>query len=706
MTKDNNQPVREEASVTPELKENWLVMAESITKKTVIIAIVAVLASANQSLADTSGEVNLYAMSLDELMQVQVGIASKQPETVRQAPSAVTVFTSNEIRAMGIDNVYDLLNYIPGFQTTRLIDVVNQSLVHGRGLANLNGEVLFLLNGHRLNENSLGTATRFTRVLSTANVKQVEVIRGPGSALYGSNAFLGVINIVTMSGENDADLHAGSNDSLGGHANLSKTFGSLVLDASLSYDGDRGENYAKGQDYPQGPATTSDPSQDLNFYSTLALHGTKLELNYMEHEDEDFLSFNGVAPAGTAWSETAYAMVALSHDWKLSDDLTMKGGVAFSQHEISSVGWFGSASPTASPSYTEDRLLGPYSQNSAYEATLDLTWHIDSASDLLTGLSYRHEGTDTLGHYTNYWNPAPGKGAQPDQAFYLGGAELIEDVASLDSREQFLDNYGLYTQYRRDLTDSLHATAGLRFDQYDVTGGTTNPRLGLIWDAGQDLTLKAFWGTAFRAPSLAELYTNSQRSLGNLSLQPETIATTELVCQKRFKTVELEGVYFHNHLSDPIVRLNVSAPPPVNFRQTWGNGDEQSYDGIEARIIWDPVSVVRLTLTHTHVSSGLESNTYDDFSSFIVDYHPGRWRLNLNGFYRDQQENGLTNQNDYIVTNAKLSYALTKTVTLYSKAENLFDYRYATVESDVSSTYFDAVPNQGLRWMLGMEAQW
>lgn len=675
----------------------------AITKA--FIALIVTVTGAHQALASQSDDVNLYAMSLDELMQVEVGIASKQPETVHQAPSAVTVFTRNEIRAMGIDNVYDLLNYVPGFQTTRLIDVVDQSLVHSRGLANLNGEVLFLLNGHRLNENSLGTATRFTRVLATANVKQVEVIRGPGSALYGSNAFLGVVNIITMTGENDADLHAGANDALGGHANLSKTFGPLALDASLSYDRDRGEDYTLGQDYPQGPQTTSDPRQDLNFYSTLALHGTKLEVGYMEHEDQDFLNFNGVAPTGTAWSDSAYAMVALSHDWKLSDALAVKGGVSFSRQELSSVGWFGPANPTASPPYLADRLLGPYSQNSAYGANLDLTWRINSVSDLLTGLTYLHEGTDTLGHYTNYWNPAPGKEAQPNQAFYLGGAKRIEDVASLDSREQFMDTYGLYAQYRRDLTDTLHATAGLRFDQYDVTGGTINPRLSLIWDAGQDLTLKAFWGTAFRAPSLAELYTNSQRSVGNLDLQPETIATTELVCQKRFRAVELEGVYFHNHLTDTIERT-INAAPPFNGRQTWDNGDEQSYDGIEARIIWDPVAALRLTLTHTHVFSGLASNTYDDFSSFIIDYHPGRWRLNLNGTYRDQDENGLTSQNDYLVTNAKLSYALSKTLTLYSKADNLFDYRYATVESDVSSTYFSAVPNQGLRWLLGLEAQW
>ncbi len=675
-------------------------MSRTKRTKTVLIAVaIAAVTSATPGRAAPLAGSSLYALSLEELMQVEVGIASKQPETVRKAPSAVTVFTRNEIRAMGIDNVYELLNFVPGFQATRLIDTVDQSLLHSRGLANLNGDLLFLLNGHRLNENSLGLTPRFIRNLSTANIKQVEIIRGPGSALYGSNAFLGVVDIITLSGENDADLHLGAYDNLGGHANLNKSFGPLTADLSFAYDRDRGQEYAKVQDYPQGPTTTSDPQQDLNFYSTLALHGAKLELAYMKHQDQDFLKMNGVAPAGEGWSDSSFTMVSLSREWKPAEAWALKGGLTFTRHALTAVGWNGPAKP---PAATHDALLGPYNQHSAYEANLDSTYRLDGKSDLLLGLAYSHAGTDFLGISTNYLSPSHAT-TQKD-AFYLGGAAQVEDIPSQASLVRFADSYGLYTQYRRDLSETLHATAGLRFDQYEVTGATTNPRLGLIWDAEQDLTLKAFWGTAFRAPSLLELYVNTPVRVGNLALKPETIATTELVCQKRFRSLELEGVYFHNSLEDVIERkVPISASDP---RQTWVNGDARSYDGVEARILWDPLAALRFTLTHTHVFSGLEANTFADFSSFIVDYHPGLWRLNLNGTYRHPEESGLGTSNSYVVANAKLSYALNQTFTLYGKGENLFDYRYTTVESDVSSTFFDTVPNRGLRWMVGIEAQW
>ena len=672
-----------------------------------IIAGLIALSWASQALAAPAAEPNLYAMSLDELLGVKIGIASKQPETVRQAPSAVTVFTRDEIRAMGIDNVYDLLNYVPGFQTTRMIDVVQESQIHSRGVANLNGDILFLLNGHRLNENSQGRASRFNRHLSTANVKQVEVIRGPGSALYGSHAFLGVINIIPLTDGNDAEVHAGAFDTVGGHANLSHTFGALAASASLSYDQDRGEEYHQGDDYPQGPATTRDPAQDLNLATTLALHGTTLELSHMNHQDEDFIAFNGVAPAGTAWSETASTLVALSHDWKLSEALQLKGGLSFAQQTMSSVGWFAAAKP---PTASYDRLLGPYSQNSAYEATLDGSYRIDAKSDLTGGAFYHHEGTDFLGFYTNYLTPANEAGKEDKD--YLGGAEAVKDVQSLDSREQFLDNYGLYAQYRRDLSPTWHGIAGLRYDQYDVTGGTANPRLGLIWDVGDDTTLKAFWGSAFRSPSLNELYTDSPKSVGNLALKPETVETAELVCQQRFRTLELEGVFFHNHLTDTIERTTIAAAP-FNGRQTWDNGAETNYDGLEARLIWDPVAALRLTLTHTHVFSELGPSTYPDFSSFIVNAHHGRWQANVNGIVRQQPSEDVLDQGAYVITNARVAYQLNKTVALIGHADNLFNVDYTTYESPFSalnpssnSPYFTSVPNQGQRWLLGLEAKW
>ncbi len=638
--------------------------------------------AANEQVAD------LFDMSLDELMGVKLDIASRRPETMRQAPSAVTVFSRSEIKAMGIDNVYDLLNYVPGFQVTRSIDVVEEALVHSRGVANLNGEVLFMLNGHRLNENSQGRATRFVRYIPTANVKQVEIIRGPGSALYGANALLGVVNIITVSGVNEVGVHGGSYDNHGGYVNLYRKVGGLDIDASFSFDRDRGEKYNISG------AETRDPQQDINFYSSFSFNSTKLDLGYLQHKNQDFISFNGVGDVGTTWADTKYLLAAISHVWQLGSDLKIKGGLSYTRHSIESAGWFKAANP---PSYSEDFLLGPYSQNSAYDANLDASYTINPESSLDWGLVYRRAGQDYLGVCTNYLSPS--HSLTPSDANYLGECLLEKDIPSLDSREVLLTNYGVYSQYRRQLTTHLNLIAGLRFDHYEVSGNATSPRIGLVWQH-KKTTLKAFWGSAFRVPTIAELYTDSPRSQGNTSLEPQKVETTEIVLQQRIKRFELEGVLFHTKEIDPIERF-VSGGV-----QSWQNGSTHNYEGGEARVIWDVCTDLRLYLTHTHIFTNLSPSSYDDFSSAIVNYQTKKWSFNLNGIYRDTQDVALNDQNDYIVVNTKVSYQFNPALLIYGKADNLFDYDYATYESDVSSTAFDSVPNKGLRLVLGMDTKW
>ncbi len=631
---------------------------------------------------------SLFTMNLDELMDVKLDIASRQPETVRQASSAVTIFTRSEIMAMGIDNVYDLLNYVPGFQTTRSIDVVEEPLIHSRGVGSLTGGVLFMLNGHRLNENSLGRVTRYVRYVSTANVKQVEIIRGPGSALYGSNALLGVVNIITVRGVNEAEIHGGSYDAYGGSLNFSRRWGRVDVDASFLFDRDRGEKYnIQGQE-------TSDPRQDINFYSSFSLGHSKLDLGYLQHKDEDFITFNGVGVPGSTWSDTEYIMAALSHERQFGENLNVKGGISFSQHRGKSSGWFSAADP---PTYSYDVLLGPYSKNSSYEANLDASYTIDTASDLDVGVVYRYAGKDFQGACSNYISPT--HSLTVIDANYLGECRLESDIPSLDSREVFLTNYGLYSQYRRQLPANFNAIVGVRFDHYEVSGDDLSPRLGLIWQY-QDTTVKVFWGTAFRAPTIAELYSDSPRDQGNIDLKPERVETTEVVFQQHLPRVELEGVLFHNTTIDPIDRV------VLGTIQTWENGSTRNCEGAEARIIWDPLTDVRLYLTHTHIFTNLDSNSYDDFTSFITNYQMGLWQFNANGIYRDQQANGLANQNDYWLVNAKVSYKANAALTVYGKAANLFDYSYDTYESDLSSTAFDNVPNKGLRLVFGMEMKW
>lgn len=161
---------------------------------------------------------DIFSLSLQELSQIKITIATRAEETFIDAPSSVTVITRQEIKQLGVRTLIELLNYVPGFQSYMSPQESNTGLIMARGLSKTYGEhLLFMIDGHRINDEYTAGLTYINRLMSLYNVKQVEFIRGPGSALYGSNAFSGVINIITEKQKNAA-VTVGSNNARGATA--------------------------------------------------------------------------------------------------------------------------------------------------------------------------------------------------------------------------------------------------------------------------------------------------------------------------------------------------------------------------------------------------------------------------------------------------------------------------------------------------------
>lgn len=172
----------------------------------------------------------LRDLTIAELMNVIVISASKSEEEIVDAPSSVIVFTHKEIESMGISSLEELLNFVPGFQTTRDVEQGTATRISARGRSSaLSESILFLLNGQRLNDLYTGGASLLNRMIPVENIKQVEIIRGPGSALYGSNAFLGVVNIQTLDDINSFDIKFGTENSREIAANFTQDYGAVKI---------------------------------------------------------------------------------------------------------------------------------------------------------------------------------------------------------------------------------------------------------------------------------------------------------------------------------------------------------------------------------------------------------------------------------------------------------------------------------------------
>ena len=421
----------------------------------------------------------MFDMSLEELMNVKVTTSTKTSEKISQVPSSMTLFDKKRIDRMGVKNVYDLLNFVPGFQVTRDVDIIAEPSIHTRGVTSL--------NGFRLNEVAWSRATIHNNYIPTSNVKKVEIIRGSGSALYGSNAFLGVINIITDDKQNRLSIETGSFNREYLSFNYYKPF-TLETSASISldYNKDKGEDYA---------INGKDPIEHLTL-STKFLHDkTSHNLNYTHEEINDFIHFNSSAN-NTNWSESSTFKAMLNHGIKVSDKININTMFSYSQYNLDTIGLFKEATTLD----THDMFIGQYIKSTSYDADINMEYKMDENHHLISGVVFRREGVNYQGANTNFLSP-DGSHIAPKESFYLGDILKFEDIGQLDNQEKFINVSSFYTQYKGTINEKLTTFLGVHYDKYSLGGNSVNPRASLIYSVSNDTTLKLLYATAFRAPT-------------------------------------------------------------------------------------------------------------------------------------------------------------------------------------------------------------
>ena len=659
-------------------------------------------------------DLGLTGLSLQELFDVEITIASMTEERVDEAPSAVAVFTRLEIEKMGITSLRQLLNFVPGFQSTLIVADGPSHLVHvrGRSRAGTSPDVLFLVDGQRLNDSHTGAANEFSRLLTIGNVKQVEVIRGPGSALYGSNAFLGVVNVVTETNHNQAGLRFGEDQFSEAYLNYSHRFGAF----QLSLFGSAFED--DGQTYHLDLGQTTDPREGADLYATLESERLTFRLRFQERHFEDFINFGVVdndVNFNTTWETSGNAT------WRIldRDDLKVKTTVNYMRHRWRSLTKLAEADGVLFP---VDFLAGPVYWNLDYSASVDLDWKWSPKHQFLAGAFYRDTENQNLGAYTTYKDIN-----NPVGSIFYEEPRVVR--SAIPNGEVDRQIWGAYFQNKFELDHNFTLFLGARFDSYsDVTDGDTfNPRLGLIYSTPTNGYFKLLFGSAFRAPSFSELYLNSPAVASNEELKPEEVSTLEAVYIQDF---EYKGrialTLFRNDIDSAIVVTRETTELEMERFQNTNSG-EAEIAGIEVESSWSPNEdmLVKLAFTRifhseavgTTLSAAVEDtlpqpsesepsdndsasrNTFRSYGSLILNYRRGSWNFNLNGIYRGKIE-AFSQQGSYGLLNAKVSMSLNPAWKLELMGHNVLDKRYLTFDETFTQGGF-AVPNRGRETWFG-----
>ena len=620
------------------------------------------VASTIPLVANATDEQDLFSLSFEDLLNVQVDIASKTSETLSSVPSTMSVFSRKQIQALGVDNAYEVMNFVPGMQSTRGDWVGAVSKDHARGVYLDSGNVLVMINGERVNESSFGKASVYMPYIPIEIIEKIEFIRGPGSALYGSNAFLGVMNIVTSKERNALQLVVGNNGRYGATGQFNTSLSDdTALFASFSYDQKDGESY------PQG---VKDPLEALYLEAGVDYKKLQLRARYNETSLDEFLNLAGYSTQNQHTSDNTF--VGGKYNWINNDKLKLDSSYSYTKHNISSAGLI------AAFDDIPDFLLGPAWQTTDSKFETELSYQFENQWQLAAGIEYAEAKQVEAGVRTNYYDDESML-VIIDPAYYQQGIVTVMDFPEFASLKYTFETYSAYGQLKIPYSDALTLFVGARYDDVKDIDSKFSPRLAAVYVINPEHTVKVQYGESFRTPVTNELFSNDDVTVGNPSLRSESVKTTELVWHYQTSELQANAVLFYNELNDFI---NIEPTQSTDALFTFANSFNTQNSGIELDGTWQSSKEFSVTGTYTQYFEDPINASFKRFASLVSRYNlSDSWQVSLNLLWRDKVEvSSVTGahfkQSAYSLVGGSVKWQLNANSQLMLKAENLFGKKY------------------------------
>jgi outer membrane receptor for ferrienterochelin and colicins len=607
---------------------------------------------------------DLGEASLEELGNIQVYSASKRMQSTSDAPSSVTVVTADEIQKYGYRTLADILQSVRGFYMTsdRLY-----SYVGVRGFTRLgdwNSRILLLVDGHRINDNIDGHGMLGTEFLVDVDlIERVEIIRGPSSSLYGADAFFAVINVITRKPSQLKGLELSFEPASFGTYKGRATYGGQYRSVDMLLSGTLYDSQGQTLFFPQfdSPATNNGITRNTDYensqhiMATVSFHGLTLQGLYSERDKRVPTGFFGTLfndPRTANFDNQQYVDLSYQHSISEKWDLTVR------------------------TSYDQGRLQGPQTYS--------------------TGLPDGSTTVDIYSYRGSWWNgEAKLSGTVLEQHKVTVGTEITDNLRQDQGNYIPIGNlfvpfpgssviWALYGQDEFAITHKLTLSAGLRYDHYSDFGGTTNPRLGLIYHLSPPTTLKLLYGAAFRAPEPFEFAPDFGPFYdSNLQLKPETIRSAEGVVEQGLGPhFTLSGSVFRNWISD-LISLEMNPADNLFEYQNSGKanatGVEIEFDGHSANGLQGRASY-SYTRVEDPVTHEIFSNSPQHLGKLNVIVPVVRQRLfaSLDAQYTSSRQtlagNAVSGFAVFSVTG--LGHTLGKRLDVSASVYNIFDKKY------------------------------
>jgi iron complex outermembrane receptor protein len=533
-----------------------------------------VLANNTHNSSTTSQELHMFFEEQD------LTTATKHSATVREVPAIATVISAEEIGNMGARSLLDVIRMVPGFGISR--NEFGLYMIEMRGVrSSLSEKILVMLDGHPLNKNYTDSALyAVADMLPVENIKQVEVVRGPGSALYGNSAFLGTINIITRDAEEidgvELKTGGGSFNTYKGGIVAGKAFAeNFSASGSINYFTTAGQKLTVAADSLTGTPFSKAPGPaDLGFrqldaflkatYGGLTFRGHYLTKKIGSYVGYSYaLTNDSYDDIDTYWGELVY-----NHD--VSDSLSFSTKAHFGRYnQEAQLKLF----PNGFAGSFPDGVIGkPLLKNMSYGVEQQIDWEPFAGNHAIIGASYEELRQFDVKELVNF---------NPQTLAYIGP---LQEIPGFNwNREVTRNIWAAYLQDEWKILNNVSITAGVRYDHYNDFGESINPRAGIVWSFLDNADLKLLYGRAFRAPNFIELYSaNNPKFIGNPNLKPEHISTYEAGVVYRYnRYLAVDATYFYSLITDQIIWDATTTPARnANIGETVTQGIEVGLNGI------------------------------------------------------------------------------------------------------------------------------
>ena len=522
----------------------------------------------------------------------EVSVATGANQSTSRAPAITSVITASDIEAIGATDLDEVLETVPGLHVARL-DFTYMPIYSFRGIyMERNPHALLLINGIPMTSLGSGTRSLVWGGMPVNAIKQIEIVRGPGSAVFGADAFAGVINIITKNKDDIDGTEIGSRyssfNTYDAHLLHGANWQGFDVAFALEYHDTKGHkrqieadiqttyDNIYGTDVSLAPGPVNVQRRNLDARLDISRGYWQLRAGYQGRRNLGSGAGSMGALNPNLHNEDRINADLTYHNPKLTQNWDVTANVSFLNTNLwlPKDGWllppgaFGGAYPKGilnslniSEHHTRLNLSGFYSGFNQHTLRLGVGYYY---GDLYRSAEQKNMGI----------NPTTGLPIPTDS-----DAVDFTDTPYISMPERARKNWHFFIQDTWAFAPSWELTAGVRYDEYSDFGTTINPRLALVWQMNSRLFSKLLYGRAFRSPSFLDLYSTNLLLPGNPNLKPETIDTLELaydytVTDDLHLALNLFAYQWHD-----VIRFS-------NIEKSWLNMGEQTGRGFEVEARW------------------------------------------------------------------------------------------------------------------------